>query len=87
MCTFYVYHTHHTGERHVVRTNIDLDDDLVREAFELTGAKTKRDLVHRALGELVRRLRSRNLAALAGQIRFRDDFDHKTLRDMSRADR
>ena len=70
-----------------MRTNIDLDDNLVREAFKLTGARTKRELVHLALGDLVRRLRKRNLTALGGQIRFRDDFDHKALRDMTRADR
>ncbi len=70
-----------------MRTNIELNDDLVREALELTGAKTKRELVHLALSELVRYRRKRNLAALAGQIRFRDGFDHKALRDMTRADR
>lgn len=72
---------------HGMRTNITLDDDLVREAFELTGAKTKRELVHVALAELVRRLRKKNLAALAGQIRFRDGFGNKALHDPTRADR
>lgn len=70
-----------------MRTNIELDEDLIREAFELTGAKTKRELVHLALTELVRRRRRTNLAALAGQIRFHDGFDHKTLREMKRVDR
>ena len=76
-----VYYTHH------MRTNIHLDDELVREALALTGVKTKRELVQRALEYLVRGLRRRSLAALAGQIQFRDDFDHKALRDMTRADR
>ena len=70
-----------------MRTNIELDDELVREAFKLTGVTTKRELVHLALEQLVRGLRQRNLAALAGQIRFRDGFDHKSLRDLTRADR
>jgi Arc/MetJ family transcription regulator len=36
------------------RTNIDLDDRLVRRALRLTGLKTKKAVVHRALENLVR---------------------------------
>lgn len=63
-----------------MRTNIVLDDDLVQEAFALTGVRTKRELVHMALKELVRRRRKRDLTELAGKIRLRDDFDHKAMR-------
>ena len=42
-----------------MRTNIVMDDDLVQEAFALTGVRTKRELVHMALKELVRRHRKR----------------------------
>ena len=63
-----------------MRTNIVLDDDLVQEAFALTGVRTKRELVHMALKELVRRHRKRDLTELAGKIRLRDDFDHKAMR-------
>ena len=63
-----------------MRTNIVLDDELVREAFSLTGVRTKRELVRLALEELVRRHRKRDLTELAGRIRLRDDFDHKALR-------
>ena len=37
------------------RTNIVLDDDLIRQAMQVTGAKTKRQAVDRALRELVAR--------------------------------
>ena len=63
-----------------MRTNIVLDDNLVNEAFSLTGVRTKRELVHMALKELVRRYRKRDLTELAGKIRLRDDFDHKAMR-------
>ena len=36
-----------------MRTNIVLDDDLVKEAFKYSGAKTKKELIHLALKELV----------------------------------
>ncbi len=35
------------------RTNIELDDELVERAMDLTGARTKRDVVDIALRRLV----------------------------------
>jgi Arc/MetJ family transcription regulator len=37
-----------------MRTNIDLDDDLVRRAMEHSGARTKRAVVDQALRTLIR---------------------------------
>jgi Arc/MetJ family transcription regulator len=71
----------------VMRTNIVLDEELVAEAFRVTDARTKRELVHMALEELVRVRRKRNLAELAGRIELRDDFDHKAMRDVRSDDR
>jgi len=65
-----------------VRTNIVLDEDLVREALEITGARTKKEVVHLALQELVQSRRKKNLADLAGRIRLRKGFDHKAMRKM-----
>ena len=67
-----------------MRTNVVLDEDLVKEAFALTGARTKRELLDLALKELVRTHRKKDLAELAGRVSFRDDFDHKAFRDMQR---
>jgi Arc/MetJ family transcription regulator len=39
----------------VGRTNIVLDDELIRRAMRVSGAKTKREAVDRALRELVAR--------------------------------
>ena len=65
-----------------MRTNIMLDDDLVDEALQMTGARTKREVVHLALQELVRSRKKKNLADLAGKIRFRSGFDHKEMRKL-----
>jgi Arc/MetJ family transcription regulator len=65
-----------------MRTNIVLDDRLVEEAFALTGLRTKKELVHLALAELVRHRKKKDLTELAGRIRLRDDFDHKALREL-----
>lgn len=37
-----------------MRTKIELDDALVEEAFRLTNARTKKDLLNLALQELIR---------------------------------
>lgn len=38
-------------------TNIDIDEDLVAEAMKISGARTKREVVDRALREMVARAR------------------------------
>ena len=60
-----------------MRTNIDLDDELIREAFELTGIRTKKELVHVALRELIRARTRLSLSALCGKVRFVEGYDPK----------
>jgi Arc/MetJ family transcription regulator len=67
-----------------MRTNVVLDDELVKEAFAVSGARTKKDVIHLALREMVHARRKKNLLELAGKLRFRDDFDHKRLRETRR---
>lgn len=77
MCTLHiVIHINVTA----MRTNVELDDMLVEEAFRLTNVRTKKELLHLALQELVRSRRRKNLLDLAGQVQFRDDYDYKALR-------
>jgi Arc/MetJ family transcription regulator len=63
-----------------MRTNIVLNDDLVREATMLTGITTKRELVEVALRELIKSKKKKDLFDLKGQIDFADDYDHKSAR-------
>ena len=65
-----------------MRINILVDDDLVDEAMKATGVRTKKDVVHVALQELVRSRKKKKLADLAGRIRFREGFDHKAMRKL-----
>jgi len=37
----------------VMRTNIVIDDDLLNEAFSVSNARTKKDLIHEALTEFI----------------------------------
>jgi Arc/MetJ family transcription regulator len=65
-----------------VRTNIVIDDDLLKEAFTVSLARTKKDLVHEALKELIRLRKRKDLTELAGSIEFYKGFDHKKLRKL-----
>ena len=64
-----------------MRTNINLDDQLVDEAFKVSRAKTKKDLIHEALEEFVQSRRRLNLLDLEGRIKFAKGYDYKKLRE------
>lgn len=49
-----------------MRTTIDLDDELLREALRLTGIEERTALVHEGLRALVERESARRLAKLGG---------------------
>ena len=51
-----------------VRTTLNLDDELIRQARELTGIQEKTALIHAALRELISRGAARRLAALGGSM-------------------
>jgi Arc/MetJ family transcription regulator len=49
-----------------MRTNIDIDDGLMAEALEASGARTKREAVELGLATLVRLKRQEQLRRLRG---------------------
>jgi hypothetical protein len=55
-----------------MRTNINLDDQLVEEAFKLSRAKTKKELIHKALEEFVQSRLRLSLLDLEGRINPRN---------------
>lgn len=58
------------------RTNIVLDDQLIRRAMQVSGARTKREAVDRALRELVARASVyRALRRLKGKLPWDGDVD------------
>jgi Arc/MetJ family transcription regulator len=48
--------------------------------MQLSGARTKSEVVHIALQELIRSRGKKSLADLAGKIRFKNGFDYKAMR-------
>jgi Arc/MetJ family transcription regulator len=58
-----------------MRTNIVIDEALVRKARKYTGIKTKRKLVDFALRELVRRKERMSILDLKGKLRWEGNLD------------
>lgn len=56
------------------RTNIVLDDKLVKEALKLTGLKTKKELVDYALRDIVRKKKRKGLLKLKGKVEWVGDL-------------
>ena len=67
-----------------VRTNIELDVALLKEAAKLTGIRTKRLLVREGLQSLIDSKKRRSLSELRGKIKSAPDYDHKALRERKR---
>ena len=64
----------------VMRTNIEFDDELIEEAFNLTNVRTKKELVHLALQEFIKAKKKKDLLELSGKIQFHEGYDYKSLR-------
>ena len=54
----------------MLRTNIELDEKLVKEGLRLTHKKTKKELVNHALRELVSRLKRKKILELEGRVKW-----------------
>lgn len=58
-----------------MRTNIDIDDDLLHEAMRTAGTSTKKATVEAGLVELIRRHRTRKVRELRGTVEWVGDLD------------
>lgn len=59
----------------MARTNIVLDERLVRQGLKVSGCKTKRDLVDLALREFLKATKRRELLGLRGQVRWEGNLN------------
>jgi Arc/MetJ family transcription regulator len=58
-----------------MRTTLDLPQDLVREAMDVTAVKTKTQVIILALEELVRKSKISGLKEFKGQVDLDMDLD------------
>jgi len=61
-------------------TNLALDPELLDLAFEVSGEKTKRAAVTKALEEVIARRQQRRLVELFGSLDWDPEFEYKAER-------
>jgi Arc/MetJ family transcription regulator len=58
-----------------MRTNIDIDDELMDEAMKVSGLRTKRETVEAGLRLLVQLKRQQRIRAYRGKLRWEGDLE------------
>ena len=58
-----------------MRTNIEIDDNLIQEALRVSGLKTKRAVVEAGLRMLVRLKRQEDILSLVGKVHGEGNLD------------
>jgi Arc/MetJ family transcription regulator len=58
-----------------MRTNIVIDDKLMKETLRLTGLKTKREAVELGLRTVVRLRKQQQIRRLRGKLAWQGDLD------------
>ena len=61
-------------------TNLSIDPDLLERAMEVSGERTKKGTVAKALEEFIARRRQKRLLELMGKLEWDDGFDYKAER-------
>jgi Arc/MetJ family transcription regulator len=62
-----------------MRTNIVIDDKLMKDALRTTGLKTKREVVELGLRTLVRLTKQTEIQNLRGKLHWEGDLDEMRL--------
>ena len=63
-----------------MRTNIEIDDELLQEALRVSGLKTKRAVVEAGLRMLLRLQRQEDILNLVGKVHWEGSLDESRQR-------
>ena len=58
-----------------MRTNIEIDDELMADVLKATGLKTKKDAVELGLRTLIRLKKQQRIKNFRGQLQWTGDID------------
>ena len=64
-------------------TNLSIDPDLIERARKVSGERTKKAAVTKALQEFIARRRQKHLLELMGKLEWDAGFDYKAERTRS----
>ena len=73
MCSFMC------GDPHMA-TNLSIDPKLIERALEVSGERTKKAAVTKALQEFIARRRQKRLLDLVGKLEWDSSYDYKADR-------
>jgi Arc/MetJ family transcription regulator len=62
-----------------MRTNIDIDDDLMRQAMRSSGATTKRAVVEEGLRLLIQTRGQASMRRLRGKVKWEGDLEQSRV--------
>ncbi len=62
-------------------TNLNIDIDLLDEAWKIGGFKTKKETVNKALKEFIQHHRQKEILKYFDSVDFDPDYDYKKQRD------
>ena len=65
----------------IMRTNIEIDDNLMEDVLKATGLRTKKDVVELGLKTLIRLNKQERIKSFRGQLKWTGDLDD--MRTMS----
>ena len=61
-------------------TNLSIDPELIERALEVSGERTKKAAVTKALEEFIARRRQKRLLDLVGKLEWGSSYDYKAER-------
>ncbi|HEV7601599.1 MAG TPA: type II toxin-antitoxin system VapB family antitoxin [Bradyrhizobium sp.] len=61
-------------------TNLSIDPDLLERALQVSGERTKKAAVTKALQEFIARRRQKHLLELIGKLEWDESYDYKAER-------
>jgi hypothetical protein len=61
-------------------TNLSIDPDLLDRALQVSGERTKKAAVTKALQEFIARRRQKRIVELLGQLEWDESYDYKAER-------
>ena len=61
-------------------TNLSIDPDLLERALQVSGERTKKAVVTKALQEFIARRRQKRLLELIGKLEWDETYDYKAER-------
>lgn len=73
MCDLVCEHSH-------VATNLSIDPELIERALEVSGERTKKAAVTKALREFIARREQKRLLELMGKLEWDNSYDYKAER-------